>query len=180
MNTNMIILAIAIVLISLLGAGFYRATKLKTIHITKSVIIDGSKQDVFNMVRFQENFPQWSPFLAQDPGQKVKVTGEDGQPGAQYHWEGRGGKDVGFQELVEFTDSSYVKFACTIEKPFKANPTFEYSFSEAADGITVTQDFHLESGLVDAFFMGIFGAKKEMEHTNQMGMGLLKTAIEKG
>ncbi|MEM7514727.1 MAG: SRPBCC family protein, partial [Bacteroidota bacterium] len=154
----MIILTIAAVLISLLGIGLYRASKLKTIHITKSVTIDGSNQEVFDMVRYLENFPRWSPFLAQDPDQKVKVTGEDGLPGAQYHWEGRGGKDVGYQELVEFTDSSYVKFACTIEKPFKANPTFEYTFSKAADGITVTQDFHLESAMVDAFFMGIFGA----------------------
>ncbi len=176
----MIILTITVILISLLGIGLYRASKLKTIHITKSVTIDGSNQEVFDMVRFQENFPRWSPFLAQDPDQKYNVTGEDGQAGAQYHWEGRGGKDVGYQELVAFTDSSYVKFACTIEKPFKANPTFEYTFSKVADGITVTQDFHLESALVDAFFMGIFGAKKDIDETNQMGMRLLKEAVEKG
>jgi len=68
---------------------------------------------------------------------------------------------------------------CDIQKPFKALPTFDYSFSKNSNGITVTQDFNLESGLVDAFFMWAFGAKKEMEVTNAKGLSLLKQAVEK-
>ncbi|MEM6379571.1 MAG: hypothetical protein AAF705_15300 [Bacteroidota bacterium] len=44
--------------------------------------------------------------------------------------------------------------------------------------MTVTQDFKLQSGLVDAFFMWIFGAKKEMAKTNERGLTLLKNYIE--
>ncbi|MEM6765071.1 MAG: SRPBCC family protein [Bacteroidota bacterium] len=174
----MIIIIITILVVALIGVGLYRATKLKTIHITQSVTIDGNKQEVFDMVRYQENFTKWSPFYAQDPAQKTSVKGNDGQPGAQFHWVGREGKDVGYQELKEVKELDYLKFGCVIEKPFKANPTFEYSFTESANGITVTQDFHLESGMVDAIFMGVFGAKKEMESTNQLGMSLLKKVVE--
>jgi hypothetical protein len=36
----------------------------------------------------------------------------------------------------------------------------------------------LESALVDAFFLWLFGAKAEMEKTNQQGLDLLKKAVE--
>ena len=68
---------------------------------------------------------------------------------------------------------------CDIQKPFVAKPTFDYYFSETASGIEAKQDFKLESGLVDAFFMWLFGSKAEMEKTNQQNLNLLKIAVEK-
>jgi hypothetical protein len=67
---------------------------------------------------------------------------------------------------------------CDIKKPFVAKPTFDYYFTKTPGGIEVKQDFRLESGLVDAFFMWLFGAKAEMEKTNQQGLDLLKKAVE--
>ena len=68
---------------------------------------------------------------------------------------------------------------CDIQKPFKANPTFEYSFSNTGNVTTVTQDFNVKSGLVDSFFMWLFGAKKDMAKMNARGMELLKIECEK-
>ncbi len=68
---------------------------------------------------------------------------------------------------------------CDIQKPFAAQPTFDYSFKETRNGIEVLQDFKLQSGLVDAFFLWAFGAVKEMENTNQQGLDLMKKAVEK-
>jgi hypothetical protein len=68
---------------------------------------------------------------------------------------------------------------CDIQKPFVAKPTFNYYFTETANGVEVKQDFKVESGLVDAFFMWLFGAKAAMEKTNQQGLDLLKKTVEK-
>ena len=68
---------------------------------------------------------------------------------------------------------------CTIEKPFKANPTFDYSFSKTSQGTVLTQNFAVESGIVDAFFMWLFRAKKEMTEVNKRGLILLKNYVEK-
>lgn len=178
MNKKMIFSVIAVIVIAFLGFGFFQANKLTNIHITKEVTINGSQQEVFDMVRYLENFPKWSPFLAVDPSQKYEVKGTDGQVGAQYHWEGNEGKDLGYQEIVKIDEFSFVGMRCDIQKPFKATPTFDYSFSKSNNGITVTQDFKLQSGIVDAFFMWLFGAKKEMENTNEKGLNLLKNNIE--
>ena len=130
------------------------------------------------MVKYLNNFPKWSPFLAQDPNQKFEVKGTDGAVGAQYHWNGNKGKDLGYQEIVKIEPNEFIGMKCYIEKPFKAQPTFEYSFERTSNGIKVTQDFEVKSGMVDAFFMWLFGAKKGMEETNKQGMELLKKAVE--
>jgi hypothetical protein len=178
MNKKMIFSAIAIALLAFIGFGLYKASGLTSIQIVKSVTVKGSKEQVFDMVRLLGNFPKWSPFLAQDPAQKYEVKGTDGTVGAQYHWNGNKGNDLGYQEIVKIDTFSFIGMKCDIQKPFVAKPTFDYSFKETANGIEVTQDFKVESGLVDAFFMWVFGAKAEMEKTNQQGLDLLKKAVE--
>lgn len=165
-------------LAAFISVGLYKASGLKSIQIVKKVTVNGSKEEVFNMVKYLNNFPKWSPFLVQDPTQKIKVVGTDGTVGAQYHWEGNGGKDLGYQEIVKIDELKFVGMRCDIQKPFVAKPTFDYYFSETAQGIEVTQDFKVESGLVDAFFMWLFGAQASMEATNQQGLDLLKKAVE--
>lgn len=180
MNAKMILFAIGIALGLFLLFGFMKARELTKIQIVKSVTVKGSPQEVFDMVKYLNNFPKWSPFLAQDPGQKYQVKGQDGTVGAQYHWDGNKGKDLGYQEIVKIEELRYIGMQCDIQKPFVAKPSFEYYFSDTSDGIQVKQDFQLKSGLVDAFFMWLFGAKKEMEKTNEQGLALLKKAVEGG
>ncbi|MFK8037890.1 MAG: SRPBCC family protein [Crocinitomicaceae bacterium] len=175
---KMILSIITIVLVLFLGIGLYNANKLKHIHIQKSVNIDAEMQTVFDNVVYFKNYTKWSPFYEVDPTQKTSVKGPDGQVGAQFHWEGNKGKDLGYQEIKQIRDSDYIKMGCDIQKPFKANPTFEYTFTKNGGSIKVVQDFNLESGLMDSFFMWLFGAKSSMEKMNARGMELLKIISE--
>jgi hypothetical protein len=170
---------IAIALVAFLGFGFFQASKLQKIQIVKTATINGSKKQVFEMVSNLKNFPKWSPFLVQDPSQKYEIKGTDGAVGSQYHWVGNKGEDVGYQEIVKVDTFAFVGKRCDIQKPFVAKPTFDYTFKETPAGIEVKEEFNLESGLVDAFFLWAFGAKSEMEKTNQQGLDLLKKSIEK-
>lgn len=171
------ITALVVALIAFVGFGLYKASSLTTIQIVKTVTIKAPKQAVFDMVKYLNNFPKWSPFLVQDPSQQYEIKGTDGAVGAQYHWNGNGGKDVGFQEIVKIDEMSYIGKRCDIQKPFVAKPTFDYYFTETPEGIVVKEVFSLQSGLVDAFFLWIFGAKAEMEKTNQQGLDLLNKAL---
>lgn len=174
----MIVSLIAIALVVFVVFGLYNAQQLKSIQITKSITINNSIEEVFDKVKYLNNFPKWSPFLAQDPSQKYNVTGTDGMVGAKYHWEGNNGKDIGFQEIVSIKENELIKMECDIQKPFVAKPTFNYSFKTTNKGIIVTQDFELESGMTDAFFMWLFGIKNKMEKTNEQGLHLLKKSLE--
>ncbi len=174
----MMFIIIPIVLIAFIGFGLYKANDLKSIQIVKTVTIRGTKQEVFDMVKYLKNFPKWSPFLAEDPSQKYEVKGTDGTVGAQYHWDGNKGKDLGYQEIKKIEEGKFIGMQCDIRKPFVATPTFDYYFSETTSGIEVKQDFKVRSALPDAFFMWLFGAKAGMEKMNQTGLDLLKKAVE--
>lgn len=175
----MILIVITLALILFLGVGFYNTNKLKHIHIYKTVNIQSDMQKTFNNVLYLKNFTSWSPFYEVDPTQKTKVKGTDGEIGAQFHWEGNKGKDLGYQEIKEIKSLEYIKMECNIQTPFKATPTFEYFFSQTDSLIKVTQSFNLKSGLVDAFFIWLFGVKREMSKMNGRGMELLKIKCEK-
>ena len=175
----MILSIILIALIVFLGIGFYNASKLQHIHLQKQVTIKGTEKVVFDQVLYLKNFPKWSPFFEADPSQKIEIKGTDGQIGAQYHWKGNQGKDLGYQEIKMIKPLEYIKMGCVIKKPFQARPTFEYTFSSAGHQTQVIQDFNLKSGIVDAFFMWLFSAKKEMATLNARGLELLKLAVEK-
>ena len=174
----MTIIIIVSIVVLCFGIGFYNASRLQHIHIQETVMIRAEEQKVFDQVVYLKNFRLWSPFKEADPGQKTEIKGRDGKVGAQYHWEGNNGKDLGYQEIEEIKPLRYIKMKCNIQKPFNAQPVFEYSFAKLSDGIRVTQDFYLKSGMVDAFFMWLFGAKKEMVKMNKRGMELLKIATE--
>lgn len=178
MNKKKILSIIGIALVAFIGLGLYKANGLKSIQIEKRVTIKGSKQEVFDMVKYLAKFPAWSPFLAEDPGQQHEIKGMDGTVGAQYHWNGNKGKDVGYQEIVKIEEGKFIGMQCYIQKPFVAKPSFDYSFTETANGIEVKQNFTVQSALPDAFFMWLFGAKGDMEKMNQKGLDLLKKAVE--
>ena len=179
MNKKMILSLIIIALAAFIGIALYKAAGLKSIQIVKSVTIKGTKGEVFDMVRYLNNYPKWSPFLVQDPTQKYEVKGTDGTVGARYHWHGNKGKDLGYQEISKIDTFNFVGIKCIIQKPFVAEPTFDYTFKETANGIQVTQNFNVQSGSVDGLFMWLFGIRGKMEETNQQGLDLLKKAIEK-
>lgn len=179
MKKQMILPILSLVVLLFIGFGLYQANQLKEVHIQKTVVIDASLEESFDMVKYLAYFPKWSPFLEVDPTQVVEVKGKDGSVGAQYHWNGNGGKDLGYQEIVAIDHLKSISMRCDIQKPFQAHPSFDYSFEKSAKGVKVIQDFKLESSLVDAFFMWVFGAKGKMENMNARGMQLLKEAVEK-
>lgn len=152
--------------------------KMKSIEIQKTVKINADLATVYNQVAYLENFPKWSPFLEADPTQKYEVTGTDGQVGAQYHWEGNKGKDLGYQEIKSLKPQEFVLMQCEIQKPFKAQPTFKYSFQQEGDYVLVTQHFDLPVTGVNRFFMKVFGAEKDIKKMNERGLELLKIAAE--
>lgn len=174
----MTLLLITTLLIVFWGIGFYNAKKLQHITIKKTVKIKATTQTTFDCVLYLKNFKNWSPFYEADPSQKTKITGNDGHVGAQFHWNGNNGKDIGYQEIKKIEPLQCIVMECDIQKPFKANPTFTYTFTNSNNQTIVTQEFTLTSGLVNAFFMWLFGVKKDMEKMNARGMELLKIVCE--
>lgn len=150
----------------------------KSLSVTCDILIDAPIYEVYTTLKSLEDFNQWSPFVVEDPSQINYVEGENGQVGSIFYWEGVEEKSQGSQRLAELKENEYVKMNCDITKPFKGQPIFEYYLSQTEEGILVRQDFKLPMKRFPLFMAKLFGAKKDVRNTNQLGLQRLKEYIE--
>jgi Polyketide cyclase / dehydrase and lipid transport len=151
----------------------------KVISITSQIGIKAPQSEVFALIKNLERYPEWSPFVVTDPNQKHHLTGTNGENGSTFYWEGVAEKSKGFQVLSANTNNEYLKFDCTIEKPFKGNPVFEYHFNQKDGYIEVVQDFNLHLNGFSYFMTKLFGVKEKMIASNKLGLERLKKLAEK-
>jgi uncharacterized protein YndB with AHSA1/START domain len=173
-------LGIVLGTVSIMMTSHSASAQKKAISITTTEFISASKQEVFDAISHLERYPKWSPFLVTDPEQKHHVTGEDGKVGSTFHWEGVAEKSEGYQTMASVEGNEYIRMECTILKPFKGNPTFEYDLKEKNGGIEVVQAFNLKLSGFNHFMTKVFGVEKKMTTTNELGLKRLKEFVEKG
>ena len=160
-----------------LGLSALRAQK-RSIHIETTQHIEAEPAQVFAILKSLERFPEWSPFLVEDLEQKHHVTGVDGEVGSTFHWEGVAETSLGSQTLSAYQTASHLRFECDIQKPFAGQPVFEYALRPTENGTELIQSFDLPMGGFAYVMTQIFGVKKKMTATNQLGLTRLKTLAE--
>ncbi|MEM9987239.1 MAG: SRPBCC family protein [Bacteroidota bacterium] len=161
----------------LLSLTAVRAQK-RSIHLETVQHIEAEPAQVFAILQSLERFPEWSPFLVEDPEQKYHVTGVDGEVGSTFHWEGVAETSLGSQTLKAYQAGSYLRFECDIQEPFASQPVFEYQLRATEHGTEVTQSFDLSLGGFAYLMIQVFGVKKHMKATNELGLMRLKTLAE--
>lgn len=151
----------------------------KTISIRSTIHAKATPTEAFDLLKSLKRYPEWSPFLVTDPNQKSHVTGVDGELGSAFHWEGVHEKSAGIQTLAQAEEDSYIKFACTMKKPFAGKPVFEYRLKKSDGGVEIQQDFNLRLSTFNYLMTKIFRVRGKMTATNQLGMERLKAVLEK-
>lgn len=177
MTKTVIIIGIALGAVLITGV-ILALVAPKRISITSKQFFNASKQTVYDQLRFMNNFPNWSPFKVQDPEQKFTVTGQDGELGATFSWEGVKEKSKGSQKVVALKENEKVDIQCNITEPFQANPFFSYTLTEKKGGVEVTQQFDVDMPIPTNIFGMLLGLKSKMATTNEQGLSLLKKVAE--
>ncbi len=151
----------------------------KKISVTNTQFVKASKQAVFDQLRFMKNFPNWSPFIKQDPEQQYTISGTDGAVGASYSWVGVKEKSKGTQKIVSISGLDKIVIGCSITEPFQSNPTFVYTLTEKNEGVELVQQFDTDMPIPTNVIGLLMGLKAEITATNKQGLALLKKAVEK-
>ena len=132
---------------------FTLSAQKKVLKVVSKQNIDAAQVEAYDLLRNFERFPEWSPFVVEDPEQKNHVTGEAGEVGSAFHWEGVAEESQGTQTLVAVEGKEYLKMQCNITKPFEDQPIFEYQINETEHGVEVVQNFELECSRFSYFMM---------------------------
>ncbi len=93
----------------------------KEFSLEKQVVINKSKQEVFNYLKLIRNQEHYSVWVMKDPHIKIIYTGTDGTVGFTSSWESND-KNVGIgeQEIKKITEGESMEVVIRFKKPFEA------------------------------------------------------------
>lgn len=129
-----ILLALAIIIvIPLIVALFLK----KDFSITKEVVINKPRMEVFNYIKFLKNQNDYSKWALMDPKMTKTFTGTDGTVGFISAWESKDehvGK--GEQEIKKITEGSHIDYEVRFIEPFEDTEQTYMSTEDAGPGQT--------------------------------------------
>lgn len=91
--------------------------------VEKDVVVQKSKQEVFDYVKYVKNQNNYNKWAMADPNAKKDYKGTDGTVGFIYAWDGNNKVGKGEQQILNIEDGQRIDFGLHFIKPFegKAN-----------------------------------------------------------
>jgi len=105
---------------------FLHAWVKKDYDVSRTVVINKPREDVFAFVRQLKNQPLWNPWFQKDPHAVMKFKGHDGKVGASFYWKGDNKVGEGIQRIIKAKQGRVYETRILFVKPIKAN-VFTYS-----------------------------------------------------
>ena len=152
----------------------------KDFETERTVVINAPQNQVADyMFRFS-NFKDWSPFQKYDPNMKTTLTGEDGQVGSVYSWEGKGNAGSGSMTVDERSNDS-MNITVRFLEPWESETKAVWkAISTGNSQTTASWKFLMHSGYPMNGLMMLMGMKNGMNKEFDEGLNKLKANIESG
>ncbi len=100
---------------------FLHAWAKKDYDVSRTVVINRPREEVFNFVRQLRKQPLWNPWFKRDPKAVLKYKGEDGKIGASFYWKGNNKAGEGIQRIVKAKQGRVFETKILFVKPVKVN-----------------------------------------------------------
>ena len=171
-----LLVILSLVVLILIIAAFMK----KDMNITKEVIINKSRQEVFAYVKLLKNQDNYSKWGSMDSNMKKTYTGTDGSVGFVSAWEGNKEVGAGEQEILKIDEGNRIDYALRFIKPFKSNADAFMIFEDAGNNQTKVQWGFKSKMAYPMNIILLFMSVDEMVGKDfQIGLDNLKKVIEK-
>ena len=162
------IVAILIIVMFLMG---------KAYHFEKSIVINAPVEKVYAQINSTKAINQWNPWMKLDPNLKVTYSGNPGQIGDKYCWEGNEEVGSGCQEITALVPNQKQSTKMIFYKPFESDATSNIILTPEGNSTKVTWDMDCEldypMNLMKLFMDG------QMDKSYGDGLNALKAISEK-
>lgn len=125
---------------------FLHAWAKKEFDISRTVVINRSKDDVYNLVRQLKKEPHWMPWFKKNYKGNLKFSGEDGKLGAILYWKNNNHLFEGTQKTVKLNQGRIMETRVLILKPVKMI-FLEYKGLKELDGNKTKMVWGVRGGL---------------------------------
>jgi hypothetical protein len=132
-----LIAGVVIVLVIVIALA-YAATKPDTISIQRSAAINASPAVVFGLIDDLHNWPRWAPQDREDPTMKRTYSGATRGTGAVSDWTSSGTAGTGRATIVTSVPDGEIEVHVDFRKPFVAHNINTFILGPDGDGTRVT------------------------------------------
>lgn len=172
----LLIIVVVLVAVPLIAALFVG----KTYQVEREVVIEQSRAEVFDYVKYLKNQDYYSVWSMRDPDMKKTFEGTDGTVGFVAGWESSNDEvGVGEQEILAIDEGKRIDYELRFMKPFEASDKAYMLFEDAGPGATKVKwgfdgdmDYPMNLLLVLMDFEEMLGADL------QQGLDNLKKQLE--
>lgn len=153
----------------------------KNYSLQRQIVIDKSRQEVFDFVKLTQNAMRYNKWFMTDPRHRKELRGNDGTAGFVYAWDSdnkQAGK--GEQEIKSVVDGQRIDHEIRFIKPFEGKADASMETQDASNGSTVVT-WAFSSGMkypmnIILLFMDF---EKMLGKDMEQSLENLKTVLEK-
>lgn len=167
---------IAVVLIIFSG---FVATRPDDFRVSRSITIEGSKDDIFNQINELKKWDAWSPWAKIDPNAKSSFEGPESGVGAVMSWDGNAEVGKGSMTVTQSTRGEFIQFRMDFLKPMESVSTTEFTLTPEGKQTTVKWEMYGKNNFIGKAIGIIFNCDKMVGEKFEEGLANLKAIIEK-
>jgi hypothetical protein len=151
----------------------------KNYDVSRSIIVNKPKSEVFKSLRSLKKQGEWSPWEKKDPNMKKEFTGTDGEVGAKSAWVGNKEVGEGEQEITKIIEGERIEGKLRFFKPWKSEADCYFNVEDASgSGTNLTWGFSGKNKFPFSIFMLFFSMEKTVGKDFEEGLDSFKSLME--
>ncbi|MGB1257534.1 MAG: SRPBCC family protein [Thiolinea sp.] len=164
-----------IILLIIVGIFFWLSTQSGKFNVSRKRTIDATPEELFAIVSDFKTWPEWTPWLAHEPGCSLAFSDQTDQEGSWYSWDG---KIIGAGKMMQNVLQSPSRIDARLEftRPMKSNSDVYWDFVPVDEGTEVTWGMKGEM----PFFFRWMAAKMDGMIGKDYEIGLARLAMQAG
>lgn len=170
-----ILLGLAVAVVALVG---FISTRPAEFSLQRSITIQAPADIAFAQVNDFHRWGAWSPWDKMDPNMTRTFTGADAGLDAVYEWSGNDKVGMGRMTIQESKPSERIRIRLDFLKPMVASNTTTFTFTPAADGVTVTWLMEGRHGFVGKAFSVVMSMDQMVGKQFDEGLAAMKAVSE--
>ena len=116
----------------------------KKYHFETSIVINAPIEKVYEQASSSKKFNEWNPWMKLDPNLKLTYSGNQGQVGDEYCWEGNDDVGQGCHTITALEPNTKIATKMLFKKPFESDATSDLVFTKEGDATKVTWSMDCE------------------------------------
>ncbi|QES94329.1 SRPBCC family protein [Empedobacter brevis] len=116
----------------------------KQYHFETSIVINAPIEKVYEQVSSSKKFNEWNPWMKLDPNLKLTYSGNQGEVGDEYCWDGNDEVGQGCHIITALEPNEKVATKMLFKKPFESDATSDVVLTKEGNATKVTWSMDCE------------------------------------